>query len=76
MLGDLLDPRIGSALYNLGSILIVLFVVAYGAHRPLLLTIAIISVAHIAFGRHLGYGLKYPVYFKDTRLQHVLWVRQ
>ena len=74
MLGYLLTPRVGSALYNLAHTLtvpIVLFTAAYGAHRPLLLAIAIIWAAHIAFDRLLGYGLKYPAHFKDTHLQHL-----
>jgi hypothetical protein len=74
MLGYLLNPRIGSALYNLGHTLflpLALFFAAYSAHRPLLLAIAIIWASHIAFDRLLGYGLKYPAHFKDTHLQHI-----
>ena len=74
MLGYLLDSRVGAAIYNFGHLLtvpLVLFVVAYTAHRPTLLAIAIIWAAHIAFDRLLGYGLKYPSAFKDTHLQHI-----
>ena len=74
MLGYLANPRVGSALYNLGHFLFVplaLFFVAYTTHRPLLLAIAIIWASHIAFDRMLGYGLKYPAHFKDTHLQHI-----
>ena len=74
MLGYLANPRAGAALYNLGHFLFVplcLFAVAYGGHRPLLLAIAIIWVAHITFDRPLGYGLKYPAHSKDTHLQHI-----
>ncbi len=74
MLGYLMNPRTGAAIYNLGHVLLVplgLFLVGYSAHRPLLLAIAIIWGAHIAFDRLLGYGLKYPAHFKDTHLQHV-----
>jgi len=74
MLGYLVNPRAGSALYNLGHVLFVpltLFALAYGASRPLLMAIAIIWISHIAFDRLLGYGLKYPVRFKDTHLQHL-----
>jgi hypothetical protein len=28
-------------------------------------------MAHIGFDRTLGYGLKYPTFFKDTHLQRV-----
>jgi hypothetical protein len=74
MLGYLLNPRTGSALYNLGHTLtipLVLFTAAWQQHRQLLLAIATIWIAHIAFDRLLGYGLKYPAHFKDTHLQHL-----
>ena len=74
MLGYLANPRVGSALYNLGHFLfvpLVLFFVAYATNRPLMLAIAIIWASHIAFDRLLGYGLKYPAHFKDTHLQHI-----
>jgi len=74
MLGYLHNPRTGATLYNLGHVLFVplaLFALAYTTHRPLLVAIAIIWFAHIAFDRLLGYGLKYPAHFKDTHLQHV-----
>lgn len=74
MLGYLVNPRIGSALYNLGHVLFVplaLFAAAYLAHWSLALAVAVIWVSHIAFDRLLGYGLKYPAHFKDTHLQHL-----
>jgi hypothetical protein len=33
--------------------------------------VAIIWFSHIAFDRMLGFGLKYPTFFKDTHLQHI-----
>ncbi len=74
MLGYLANPRLGSALYNLGHTVflpLALLGAAYLEHRPIMLAIAIIWIAHIAFDRMLGYGLKYPAHFKDTHLQHV-----
>jgi len=74
MLGYLANPRVGSALYNLGHTLFVplaLFFAAYSLHRSLLIAVAVIWISHIAFDRLLGYGLKYPAHFKDTHLQHV-----
>lgn len=74
MLGYLANPRVGSAIYNLGHFLFVplaLFAVGVGNGRPLLTAIAIIWFSHIAFDRLLGYGLKYPAHFKDTHLQHI-----
>ena len=68
------NPRTGAAIYNLGHFLLVplaLLVVAYSAHRTAPMAIAIIWIAHIAFDRLLGYGLKYPAHFKDTHLQHL-----
>jgi hypothetical protein len=38
-------------------------------HNTLLF--AIIWMAHIGLDRMLGYGLKYPTFFKDTHLQRV-----
>jgi len=32
---------------------------------------ALIWLAHIGIDRALGYGLKYPTFFRDTHLQHV-----
>jgi hypothetical protein len=79
MLGYLLNPRTGAALYNLGHVLFIplaLFVIAYGTHRPFLSVIAITWFSHIAFDRLLGYGLKFPAHFKYTHLQSLLSVRQ
>jgi hypothetical protein len=74
MLGYLLNPRTGAAIYNLGHSLVVpltLFALGFGASRPLLVAIAIVWFAHIAFDRLLGYGLKYPTRFKDSHLQRI-----
>jgi Domain of unknown function (DUF4260) len=73
MLGYLLNPRIGATTYNLAHTLtlpLALFVASYFNHWPLASAIALIWTAHIAFDRLLGYGLKYPTFFKDTHLQH------
>ena len=74
MLGYLLNERIGAALYNLAHTLtlpLTLLLVSYATHHPLALEISLIWMAHIAFDRLLGYGLKYPTFFKDTHLQHI-----
>jgi hypothetical protein len=79
MLGYLLNPRTGAAIYNLGHVIFIplaLFVIGQGTHRPLLTSISVIWFSHIAFDRLLGYGLKYPAHFKDTHLQHLDSVRQ
>jgi hypothetical protein len=47
------------------------FAVGYFAAHPLLEGIGIIWFSHIVFDRMLGYGLKYPTFFKDTHLQRL-----
>jgi hypothetical protein len=74
MLGYLLNVRVGASLYNLAHTeALPLFLGAAAVfeswHNTLLF--AIIWMAHIAFDRTLGYGLKYPTFFKDTHLQRV-----
>jgi hypothetical protein len=74
MLGYLLDVRIGAAFYNLVHTLtlpLALLVLSYLQHWRLATSMALIWTAHIAFDRLLGYGLKYPTFFKDTHLQHI-----
>jgi hypothetical protein len=74
MLGYLANPRVGAALYNLAHTLFIplsLFLVAYPTNHPVLTAIALIWIAHITIDRVLGYGLKYPTFFKDTHLQHI-----
>jgi hypothetical protein len=74
MLGYLLNPRVGAATYNLAHTLtlsLVLLFLSYLQHWSLAASLALIWTAHIAFDRLVGYGLKYPTYFKDTHLQHI-----
>jgi hypothetical protein len=74
MLGYLLNARVGAAVYNLAHTLnlpLALLFISYLKHWQLAPAIALIWIAHIAFDRLLGYGLKYPTDFKDTHLQHI-----
>ncbi|HWW99182.1 MAG TPA: DUF4260 domain-containing protein [Edaphobacter sp.] len=74
MLGYLLNTRAGAAAYNLAHTLtlpLTLLLASYIQHWRLALALALLWTAHIAFDRLLGYGLKYPTYFKDTHLQHI-----
>jgi hypothetical protein len=74
MLGYLLNVRLGAATYNLAHTLtlpVALLLASYVEHWHLASAVALIWTAHIAFDRLLGYGLKYPTYFKDTHLQHI-----
>jgi hypothetical protein len=74
MLGYPVNVRVGAALYNLvhtyvGPLL--LGAAAVFEHWPNALLFSLIWTAHIGVDRALGYGLKYPTFFKDTHLQRV-----
>jgi hypothetical protein len=74
MLGYLANVRLGAPLYNLVHIVafpVLLAGVSFPLHRSGLLSFALIWLAHIEWDRALGYGLKYPTFFKDTHLQRV-----
>lgn len=74
MLGYLINSRLGSATYNLAHTLawpIALLLLSRTSSHPRLTAISLIWIAHIAFDRLLGYGLKYPTFFKDTHLHHI-----
>lgn len=71
IVGYFLGPKAGAALYNA--------VHSYAAHAalaiagvvadlPVLWQVALIFVAHAAFDRSLGYGLKYAAGFRHTHL--------
>ena len=74
MLGYLSGPGPGAWIYNAGHTYLApaaLAAVGYFGHRPALLPLGLIWVAHIGFDRSLGYGLKYETQFKDTHLGRV-----
>jgi hypothetical protein len=74
MLGYLINPRVGAATYNFAHTLtlaLALLLASYVEHWYQATALALIWIAHIAFDRLLGYGLKYPTTFKDTHLQHI-----
>ena len=74
MLGYLINTRIGAATYNFAHTLtfaLALLLASYTEHWHQATAFALIWVSHIAFDRLLGYGLKYPTFFKDTHLQHI-----
>lgn len=75
MLGFLVNLRAGAALYNLVhtyTLPLLLLGIARAVHLSAVVTsAALIWTAHIAMDRMLGYGLKYPTFFKDTHLQRV-----
>jgi hypothetical protein len=74
MLGYLVSARAGSTAYNFVhtyTLPLALAGVALNQHQAKLLVFALIWFAHIGADRALGYGLKYPTFFKDTHLQRV-----
>jgi Domain of unknown function (DUF4260) len=74
MLGYLLNTRVGAATYNLAHTLtlpLILLLASFIQQWHLTAALALIWTAHIVVDRLLGYGLKYPTYFKDTHLQHI-----
>ncbi len=74
MLGYLKNAKWGSAAYNLVHTVtgpLLLLGVALVFALPQCIPYALIWPGHIGFDRMLGYGLKYPTFFKDTHLQHV-----
>ncbi len=70
----LLGPRAGAIVYNAAHsyvLPVLLNVIGFGVESPLLLSIAMIWLAHIGFDRALGYGLKYASGFGDTHLGRI-----
>jgi len=73
MLGYLINPSIGAAIYNLVHTLTFPILLLFGAAlfaNMLLLAVGTIWVVHIGADRALGYGLKYATGFGDTHLGH------
>jgi Domain of unknown function (DUF4260) len=73
-LGYLLGARIGAIVYNTAHSYVVplaMMTAGFGFAPPLLLSIAMIWLAHIGFDRALGYGLKYSAGFGFTHLGRI-----
>jgi uncharacterized membrane protein len=71
MLGYLGGTRIGAFAYNLfHATPVPVLVVGLGWwwHRPLILGLGLVWLAHIALDRLVGYGLKYDDHFEHTHL--------
>jgi hypothetical protein len=67
-------PKFGAMIYNaMHSYMapMVLMVTGFGMAQPLVLSIAIIWLAHIGVDRALGYGLKYSAGFGFTHLGRI-----
>jgi hypothetical protein len=70
----LAGPRPGAIVYNAAHSYmapVALMVTGFGLSSPLVLSIALIWLAHIGIDRALGYGLKYPVGFGFTHLGRI-----
>ena len=73
-LGYLVGPKIGASIYNAMHSSIVpmaMLTVGFGFAPPLVLSLALIWLAHIGFDRALGYGLKYRAGFDFTHLGRI-----
>jgi hypothetical protein len=70
MLGYFAGPKVGAAIYNAFHTYAIPAVVgALGMvfASPLMVAVAVIWFTHIGMDRTVGYGLKYPSSFKDSR---------
>jgi Domain of unknown function (DUF4260) len=70
----LAGPKIGAWAYNAVHATIIplgLLTVGFGFAPPLVLSLALIWLAHIGFDRALGYGLKYSAGFGFTHLGRI-----
>ena len=70
----LAGPRFGAVIYNAAHSYLApmaLMVTGFAASEPLILSIAMIWLAHIGIARALGYGLKYSAGFGFTHLGRI-----
>jgi hypothetical protein len=70
----LAGPRVGAVIYNAAHSYMApmaLMVLGFAAAAPLILSIAMIWLAHIGIDRALGYGLKYSAGFGFTHLGRI-----
>ena len=70
----LIDPKTGAFVYNAAhSYLapVALLTLGFALDEPLILSIAMIWLAHIGIDRALGYGLKYETGFGFTHLGRI-----
>jgi hypothetical protein len=70
----LIDPATGALVYNAAHSYLVpvaLMTLGFGFAEPLILSVAMIWLAHIGIDRALGYGLKYAAGFGFTHLGRI-----
>jgi hypothetical protein len=68
------DKELGAAAYNLAHAYawpVLLAIYGVNGDHPLAISIALIWAGHIGVDRLLGFGLKYPVDFKETHIQRL-----
>ncbi|RAK66005.1 DUF4260 domain-containing protein [Hymenobacter edaphi] len=73
-LGYLAGPRVGAVSYNLfhhKALAVACGVAGWLLSIPVLLLAGAVLLAHAAFDRLLGYGLKYPTGFQHTHLGRI-----
>jgi hypothetical protein len=72
--GYLAGPKAGAAIYNAAHSYMApmtLMTTGFALAAPLVLSVAMIWLAHIGFDRALGYGLKYAAGFGFTHLGRI-----
>lgn len=76
MLGYLVGPRTGAAVYNFGhtyAAALALALPGFFLGSPTAAACGLILVAHIGFDRALGFGVKYATAFGDSHLGRIGW---
>jgi hypothetical protein len=71
MTGYLRSTQVGAFIYNLAHatpVPALIIGLGWWQHRPLILGLGLVWLAHIALDRLLGYGLKYNDHFQHTHL--------
>ena len=67
-------PKFGAMIYNAAHCYmapIALMTTGFGTASPLVLSVALVWLAHIGFDRALGYGMKYSAGFSYTHLGRI-----
>lgn len=74
MIGYLIDPKVGSVMYNIfhhKGIAIAIYISGYFFELEVLELSGLILFGHSSMDRIFGYGLKYPTGFNDTHLGQI-----
>jgi hypothetical protein len=75
-LGYLAGPKVGAIAYNIAHSYMApaaMITIGFAFAPPIVLSVALIWLAHIGFDRALGYGLKYSNGFAFTHLGPIGW---